>query len=866
MKKYLMSMLALAMGIGMAQANPVSESQAKYVGQQFVQANFDQERHSSELALVYTGTSNRGEACFYVFNVGKEGHVIVSADDFYRPIVAYSDEGIFDAENINPGLDYMLNQVIANRSGKLTGDANLTVAAEWQSVTNTGKLISRNGGKGREYLVKTKWNQNPAPYNSMCPEDPQSPNSGYRAYVGCVATAMSQIMKYWNHPAQGQGSHSYYHPKYGQQSANFGATTYDWDNMLNSYGNNNYTPEQGTAVSTLCYHCGVSVNMNYGGDIEAGSGASSESVPGAISSYFHYSNAAYVMSKSNLTTWMNTLKEAFDMGWPMYYAGVETGSPYGHAFICDGYDDNDYFHFNWGWGGSGDNWFLIEGIDYDSQNKIIQNFVPVNVYNSTAKAPMNLNVTPTSSTALSAQISWTNPSQTLNNSPLSNIDQIVVCRGGEVIYTQNNVTPGGQMTITDNSVPRYDSFIYTVYAVCNGSHGKLAYSNSVSFGPTCSWTINITKAAFNGFSGGGIHIYNAAGTEIAFITTNSSNVMSIPVEVPLGKVSFGWTGPTQGNPYEMSFTIKDSQNNNVYSYSGMSSDYPEGIFFETNNGCGNNPLTNTPSNLFAIRDDENMNNINVSWDPVDETGYGYTVYRDDLLYRLIPEGNSFVDENVPMGGHCYRVGFLGFGGENGEYSNESCATSGECYAPTNIDYEYTGAAFKIKLKWEKPDPADGLTGYYLFRKFGEDGTYERVKLLGASATSYTDNSATQEGDYYYKLCAFYQNLGECLSAPANWIYDPNQFYIKILYSADAISENDAQDVSVYPNPATDNFTVSGESLKHVAVYNTLGQEVYSSECDGNSAVVSMGNVETGIYIVRIATENGVATKRITVIR
>ena len=139
MKKYLMSLLALVFGIGMVQANPVSVSQAKYVGQQFVQANFEQSRQMDDLTLVYTGTSTRGEACFYVFNVGNEGHVIVSADDFYRPIIAYSNEGLFDAQNINPALGYMLDQVIVNRTGKLTGNATPKVAAEWKSVTNTDR-------------------------------------------------------------------------------------------------------------------------------------------------------------------------------------------------------------------------------------------------------------------------------------------------------------------------------------------------------------------------------------------------------------------------------------------------------------------------------------------------------------------------------------------------------------------------------------------------------------------------------------------------------------------------------------------------------------------------------------------------------
>ena len=867
MKKYLMSLLALVLGIGMVQAHPVDVSQAKYVGQQFVQTNFEQSRQSQDLTLVYTGTTTRGEACFYVFNVGNDGHVIVSADDFYRPIVAFSDESIFDADNINPALAYMLDQVIANRTGKITGKANPQVAAEWQSVMNSGMLISRNGGKGREYLVMTKWNQSPAPYNSLCPYDSQSPLSGYHAYVGCVATAMSQIMKYWNHPAQGQGNHTYNHPKYGQQSANFGTTTYDWANMLNAYGASNYTPEQGDAVATLCYHCGVSVNMDYGGDIEGGSGAQTESVPSAISNYFRYASAASVFHKSDVTVWKNTLKEAFDMGWPMYYAGVESGAPYGHAFICDGYDDSDYFHFNWGWGGSGDNWFLIDEIDYNSQNKIVKNFVPQEIYNNTAQAPTNLIVTPAANNELSATVSWKNPSMTLSNSSLTSIDQIVVCRNGEIVYTQDNVTPGANMTITDDRVPRFDSFTYAIYAVCGGAHGKVAYLDNVSFGPTCSWTVNVTQASFTGFRGGMIHVYNAAGTDIVQVTTNTSNVQSFPIDVPVGHVSFGWSAPTQSGSFTMAFTIKDSQNNTVYTFSGSSDQLEEGIFYEGNNGCGSTPGQGVPTNLVAVVDEENPNNIKVSWDPIRPDGYGYTVYRDGLLYRLVPEGSptSFVDENAPLGGHCYVVGYLYYGGENGQFSNESCATSGACYAPTNFDFEYTGSAYKIKLKWEKPEPHDGLSGYYLYRKFGEDEEYVRIKLLSANSTNYTDNSANQEGDYYYKLYAYYSDL-DCTSAPAYWIYDHNQFYLHAPYSSDGINEMESNIISVFPNPTTNRFTVEGQGLNHITVYNLMGQMVYDMACQGESVDINLSNVETGVYMVRVFTDNGDVTKRITVIR
>ena len=887
MKKYLLSMLALALGIGMAQAGPVSVSQAKYVGQQFVQANFEETRQSAELTLVYTGTTSRGEAGYYVFNVGSDGFVIVSGDDNFRPLIAYSQEGIFDVDNVSPGCAFYLNSIAESRSNANTNVIDPLVEMEWRSVMNNGKLISRNGGRGVDYLVQTKWDQSPAPYNSDCPFDASSPQSGYHAYTGYVATAMAQIMKYWNYPAQGQGSNTYDisqptydyygnmtypgHPDYGNNgviTVNFGAATYDWANMLNSYSQG-YTTEQGNAVALISYHCGAAVNMKYGNYADDGSGTSTDLVPTAITNNFGYSSSANVINKpANLATWQSLLKDSFDMGWPVLYSGSEPNAGYGHAFICDGYDDNDMFHFNWGWGGSQDGMFIIEGIDYTSSVRGVFNFAPTEVYGNTPQAPTSFTVTPAPNNELAATLSWRNPTKSLSNANLTSIDQIVITRNGEVIYTADNVTPGANMTATDNSVPRFDAFNYSVYAIVNGAHGKVAYKNQISFGPTCGWTIYITQAAMNGFRGGAIHLYNSCGTEFAQVTTNNSTLQTIPIEMPLGNISMGWSAPTSGTAFPMSFSIKNSQNQTIYTYNGNSDALAEGIFYNGNNDCGNEAPEGVASNCVALIDEENPNNIHVSWDPIDNAnGYGYVVYRDEKLHRVVPEGTSFVDENVPQGGHCYYVGFLGEGGENGLYSNESCATIGNnCMAPTNLDYEYTGTANKIKLKWEKPVPSNGLSGYYLYRKMGEDGVYTRIKLLGASATSYTDNSANQDGNfYYYKLYAYYSSI-DCTSAPANWIGDSNRFYLQVLYSLDGLNESEANNVNLFPNPTTNRFTIEGNDISHVTVFNTVGQMVYDMDCQGESVEVNLNNVETGVYMVRITTGQGLVTKRITIIK
>ena len=867
MKKYLMSFLALVLGIGMVQANPVDLNQAKYVGQQFVQAKFEQSRQNNDLTLVYTGTSFRGEACFYVFNVGDNGFVMVSADDYFRPILGYSMEGVFPVGNMPDGLKYQLDAIIEGRTGR-TGNATPQVAAEWELVTNTGHLISRYGGKSNEFLLTTRWNQD-SPYNYYCPEYPGGP--GGRCYAGCVATAMSQIMKYWNHPLQGQGSLTYNsggspgYPSFPGLNANFGATTYDWDNMPATLSSSSAQVEK-EAVGTLMYHCGVSVRMNYAPD---GSGAQSTDVPGAICNYFKYTNQAQYRERANYSyaDWFRMLKEHIDMGWPVYYSGCDNGNPMGcHAFVCDGYDDAGLMHWNFGWGGVGDTYIDFDNIEYSAyRDAAVFNFVPVDVYNGTPQAPTNLTVTPAANNELKATLTWTNPLKTMNNTNLTTIDQIVIVRDGRIIHTEDNVTPGATMTFMDNEVPRFDVFQYEVYAINEGNHGRICYADKVSVGPTCVWTVNITQAAMNGFRGAAIHVYNASGNEITQVTTTNASAQSISVDVPIGHVSFGWTAQMYGDSFNMGFIIKDSQNNTVFAYSGQSADMTEGIFYEGNNGCGNSIGDGCPSNLVAVVDDENPNDIHVSWDPITAEGYGYIVYRDGLLYRLIPENTSFIDEDTEMGGHCYLVSYLYYGGENGLYSNESCATSGACYAPTNFTFEYVGDAYKIKLLWEKPEPHDGLSGFYVFRKFGEDGTYTRVKVTNANTTSYTDNTAVEEGHYYYKLYAYYQSL-DCYSAPAAWINDPNQFYVHAYYSADGVNEQTESNISIFPNPTTSRFTVEGKGMDYVTVYNLMGQKVYEMACQGESVDINLSDVETGIYMVRVSTDNGEVTKRITVIR
>ncbi|GAH70824.1 unnamed protein product, partial [marine sediment metagenome] len=211
-------------------------------------------------------------------------------------------------------------------------------------------------------LLTTQWNQ--APYvNAKCPYD-----DSYQelTVTGCPATAMAQIMKYWEYPAKGFGFHSYQHDKYGTLSANFGSTYYDWDAMPNTISSSN------DAIATLMYHCGVAVEMNYNVSSEGGSGSyvikdalgrysDNQTVENALPTYFSYDSTIEGLYRIDYSDddWKAILKAELDASRPIQYAGYGQG---GHTFVCDGYDENDYFHMNWGWGGYYDGYFLLDAL------------------------------------------------------------------------------------------------------------------------------------------------------------------------------------------------------------------------------------------------------------------------------------------------------------------------------------------------------------------------------------------------------------------------------------------------------------------------------------------------------------------------
>ena len=137
-------------------------------------------------------------------------------------------------------------------------------------------------------------------------------------------------------------------------------------------------------------------------------------------------------------------------------------------------------------------------------------------------------------------------------------------------------------------------------------------------------------------------------------------------------------------------------------------------------------------------------------------------------------------------------------------------------------------------------------------------------MLGASATNYTDNTANQEGDYYYRLYAYY-GATDCTSAPASVKYHPNLFYLKVYYSPTDVAEMEMSSAHLYPNPADQSINVEAEGMTHVTVYNMLGQFVYDADVDGNMMKINVSEWSEGIYMVKIQSGMGQMTRRVSIV-
>ena len=331
--------LLCALMVCPSRAATINENQARQVAANFMSAHLKNARGGS-MRLAHKAPSINAAATspYYVFNVGgsDDGFVIVAGDDKVPQVLGYSDAGSFDVGSIPEAMQELLDSYADQI-------AALGVGGTLATHINSARTIRP--------MVPAIWSQN-SPFNTKLP----FLSNGRHAYVGCVATAMAQVMYYWKYPQQSKSIPAYCSSELMINMPSLPAVNFDWDAMQNTYLTSDSLSVEGRAAAQLSLYCAQSVKMDFGNN---SSSAYTNDVPNAMSLYFGYSPNASVHRRNNYTTtqWETMILDELQAGRPVIYSGRKESS--GHAFVCDGYGGNGLFHINWGWNGNSNGYFLL---------------------------------------------------------------------------------------------------------------------------------------------------------------------------------------------------------------------------------------------------------------------------------------------------------------------------------------------------------------------------------------------------------------------------------------------------------------------------------------------------------------------------
>ena len=358
-RRLLFFLVLMTCGIAGAWAEELTKEQALELARQFVAGQ--QGRRAAGSTVADAGQVSG----LYVFNVGTDGgFVIVSNDDRTTPILGYGDSGSIDPDNLPANLRAWLQSY---------ADQIAWVKANGTNVAHRANRTNRADKPAVAPLITTQWDQG-APYNKLCPTI-----DGTKTVTGCVATTMAQIMYYhYDHnkfaasstaiPGYTTTTKDKDKKNYTLTMTELGTTTFEWGDMTTTYTVAS-TGAAADAVAKLMLYCGTALQMTYGLSANGGSSAFSEAIPFALKTYFGYDGGMQNCYRKNYSysAWVDLIYAELEASRPVALGGQSTGG--GHSFICDGYKyerEADYFHINWGWGGSSDGYFLLSVLDpYD---------------------------------------------------------------------------------------------------------------------------------------------------------------------------------------------------------------------------------------------------------------------------------------------------------------------------------------------------------------------------------------------------------------------------------------------------------------------------------------------------------------------
>ncbi len=402
----LIGIIALAVNLLIlsAQAATVSYEDAKNIAVNYTYSE-TRERVTVDNTVSNVASTNLAykNKAFHIIMLKPKGWVAVSGDDTVIPVIAYSTESSLSSrDSLPPGFIEWMDNAGKQIEEAIKADINSSAALEgkWNklqadpsdylsdTVAEDKAPVSAQAGP----LLMSKWNQGPH-WNAQCPMDNVTDK---RTSVGCVATAMAQIMNYHKWPDRGVGSNSYTTKTRQISISESFNTTYGWNTN--------------TDEAKISYHAGVSVNMNYTSDE---SGASPLAPVNAFKNNFKYYSGGLENRDDNTKTyWHEKIKADIDNRRPIFYGGYKPlGQQGGHAFVLDGYRTSDWkYHFNWGWGGVADGFFSLNslnpgsGHDYTRGQMAIFNIKPKGTTPPTPQVPATPSVSASDGTLTSGVV------------------------------------------------------------------------------------------------------------------------------------------------------------------------------------------------------------------------------------------------------------------------------------------------------------------------------------------------------------------------------------------------------------------------------------------------------------------------------
>lgn len=839
-------------------AEHVSADKASQVGMNFMKQKYTFITTRGEAVKMYksvelTQVTRRSvdNQHFYVFNLNdNQGWVLVADDDRSIPILGYSKSGEFVTENLSANIEDWLTGISSEIQYIIDNDivADEKTTSLWKELFSgvSTEFINRDE-KVVNPLVQTRWNQAPY-YNDHCPYDNQY---GERTVTGCVATAMAQVLKYWNYPEVGSGSHSYSTSSYGTLYANFGGTQYAWNNMPNRVTSPN------NAVATLMYHCGVSVDMSYGVAETGGSGAyvissytnSENCAEFAFKNYFGYKSSAHGEMKDNTSDsqWKNMLRADLNASRPLVYAGFGNG---GHCFVCDGYDNSDMFHFNWGWDGQNDGFYSLSALN------------------------------PGSGGAGGGSYSFTNNQQAIFG----------------LEPTQSGGGGGG------GSSANADLRLYS----------ELSVESQIWFGSDITVTASIGNWGETAFSGSFCAAaFDADGNFIDFIDTKSvnlqggfyndyeftttGNIVFVPGQYQVAlfyKANEGdWTIIDDGN-YNNMGTFQIYYEDDIETYSDFTILSDNGQLIQGSTARVNVDLANTGSNTFYGNVRVNLSTLNGEWvqnieikNISDGLGSGYH-FTNGLTFEgeiTVEPGTYHMELAYYNNGWYYA----------GAYYHSNPITVVVEAPEINADrYEVNNTlaqAYKLELSnWSNNQTAVSTTGSNLH--VGNDIDYYKVEL--PTGRSYTinarlhDSYACGNGQSYTVDAMFaYSTDGQTFSAGIDDVMDESISFnggtiyfgvtpyfsgmsgtylleIAISIGGFGTDENYATCFILYPNPVKDILHIKCDNMQQYDVFSLDGKLIKSLQRNDDEAVIDFSDLERGIYMVRITSDKGIVTRKI----